>query len=104
MGKVVVTLGEMMLRLLPVNNLRIEQAFSFVGDHFYQVHVNDNDRKRQQNLVPGDGTFDFEKFFNHLQRIGYEGVVSAELSSDYTLNPQPAVEETIRPLDKWMSR
>jgi sugar phosphate isomerase/epimerase len=104
MGIVVVTLGEMMLRLMPVNNLRIEQAFSLVGDHFYQVHVNDNDGKRQQNLVLGDGIFIFKKIFNHLQRIGYEGFVSAELNCGYTMNPQPAVEETNRPLDIWMSR
>jgi len=80
----------------------IEQAFSLVKDRLYQVHVSDNDGKRQQNLIPGDGNFNFEKFFGQLQAIDYQGVVSAELGGDYAMNPIPAVKETARRLTQWL--
>jgi protein FrlC len=80
----------------------IEQALSLVGNRLFQVHVNDNDGKRQLNQIPGDGSFDFSMFFRLLHSIGYQGVVSAELSGEYAMDPIPAVEETARRLSKWI--
>lgn len=80
----------------------IEQALSSVGNYLFQVHINDNDGKNQQNLVPGEGTFNFEEFFTQLKKIGYNGVVSAELTSDYGQQIQPAVEKTIQLLKMWL--
>jgi len=79
----------------------IEQALFLAGDRLFQVHINDNDGKHQQNLVPGDGTFDFTKFFVELKKIGYKGVLSAELTSDYGLQIQPAIEKTAQLLKMW---
>lgn len=80
-----------------------DQALALAGNKLFQVHVNDNDGKRQQNLVPGNGIFNFEEFFRNLQQIGFDGVVTAELSGDFASNPQPVVEETARRLKKWLS-
>ena len=81
----------------------IEQAFTLVGDRLLQVHVNDNDGIKQQNLIPGDGAFDFD-LFNILRQKGYNGVISAELSSEYGQNPFPVVEETARRLEGWLGK
>ncbi len=80
----------------------IERALSVVGERLFQVHVNDNDGKRQLNQIPGDGSFDFSKFFRLIHSIGYQGVISAELSGEYAMDPIPAVEETARRLSKWI--
>lgn len=80
----------------------IDQALENAGGHLLQIHVNDNDGKKQQNLIPGDGTFSFETFFEKLRKTGFDGVVSAELSTDYGLNVQPVIEETSRRLSNWL--
>ncbi len=80
----------------------IDEALDIVGERLFLVHVNDNDGKRQQNLIPGDGTFDFAAFFAGLRRRGFDGVVSAELSAEYALAPDPPVQETARRLRPWV--
>ena len=72
-----------------------EEAIRRAGDRLLQVHVNDNDGRQQQNLIPGDGTFDFVGFINALRAAGYEGCLSAELGRQYALDPDPAVSLTI---------
>jgi protein FrlC len=71
-----------------------EQAVDILGPLLWQVHVNDNDGRRQQNLVPGEGTFDFGGFLKKLRAVNYEGYLSAELAWDYTLDPLPAVQRS----------
>jgi fructoselysine 3-epimerase len=73
-----------------------EEAVERLGDLLLQVHVNDNDGRRQQNLIPGEGTVDFGRLIQLLQATGYEGFLSAELAWDYTANPVPAVTEAAR--------
>jgi protein FrlC len=76
----------------------METALALTGDRLYQVHVNDNNGRRQQNLMPGDGTFDFERFFRLLTQHGYDGYLTAELGWEYTLDPDPAVQQIARVL------
>jgi protein FrlC len=71
-----------------------EQAAKTLGPLLLQVHVNDNDGMRQQNLIPGEGTFDFRGFLAILNGAGYNGFLSLELGWDYTLDPLPAVRES----------
>ncbi len=66
-------------------------AVELAGDRLFQVHVNDNDGQHQQNLVPGDGSFDFAGFVEALRGAGYAGFITAELGWHYTLDPDPAV-------------
>ncbi|NPV87615.1 MAG: sugar phosphate isomerase/epimerase [Anaerolineae bacterium] len=88
---------------LHLSNETFDQALDILSEKLFLVQVNDNDGKRQQNLVPGDGTFDFKAFFSALRQRGFDGVVSAELSADYALNPDPPVQETIRRLRAWIN-
>lgn len=73
-----------------------EEAVKELGGLLFQFHVDDNDGHRQQNLIPGEGTFDFEGLICLLHTTGFDGFLSVELAWDYTLNPVPAVEEAAK--------
>jgi protein FrlC len=74
----------------------IRQAVQLAGQHLLQFHINDNDGVRQQNLIPGEGTFDFQTLIEVLHESGYGGVLSVELGYHYTHEPEPAVHEALR--------
>jgi sugar phosphate isomerase/epimerase len=69
----------------------IADAVRIPGERLLQVHVNDNDGEHQQNLVPGAGTFPFDRLITELREVGYSGVLTAELGYHYTFDPDPAV-------------
>jgi sugar phosphate isomerase/epimerase len=71
-------------------------AIECLGNLLLQFHVNDNDGRRQQNLIPGEGTVDFDGVIRLLRAVGYGGFLSVELAWDYTANPVPAVTEAAR--------
>ena len=53
-----------------------------------QVHVNDNEGgQKQQNLIPGDGTYDFGSLIQVLREHNFSGFLSAELSKGYADDP-----------------
>jgi protein FrlC len=80
-----------------------EEIFTTLNKYILQVHVNDNHGKgHQQNLIPGEGTFDFVGFINVLVRFGYKGFISAELSKEYSLDVEPALSTTAQRLKEWM--
>jgi len=72
------------------------QAVEACGTRLLQVHVNDNDGKSQQNLILGEGSFDFAGFIQLLQAHHYQGYLTTELGWSYTLEPVPAVREMAR--------
>jgi len=72
----------------------VEAALKNLGSLLLQVHVNDNDGLQQQNLIPGDGTIDFQGLIGLLSATGYSGFLSAELAWDYSLNPVPPIRKT----------
>lgn len=71
----------------------MEDAIKHTENRLYQVHINDNDGKYQQNLMPGEGTFDFRHFLGLLSLYRYDGYLTAELGWEYTLEPDPAVRK-----------
>jgi protein FrlC len=75
-----------------------QEAVQLLGDHLLQLHVNDNDGMQQQNLVPGEGTFNFRELIDTLYQTNFDGVLSAELGYHYTLEPDPAVQLTAQRL------
>jgi protein FrlC len=81
----------------------IQDIFETLGDRMLQIHVNDNDGgHRQQNLIPGDGTFDFQALITYLKGIGYEGFLSAELSKEYADDVEAALTTTANRMRAWM--
>lgn len=73
-----------------------QEAVGRLGERLLQVHVNDNDGTRQQNLILGEGTFDFPGFLGTLRASGYDGFLTAELGWTYTRDPFPAVQKMAR--------
>lgn len=80
----------------------ISDALQCVGDRLLQFHVNDNDGKVQQNLVPGDGSFDFPAFLKALRQERFRGTLTVELGYHYTNDPDPAAQESARRLRSWL--
>lgn len=72
-----------------------DQAVVDLGPYLYHVHLDDNNGCRDQHLVPGEGDCDIKSFFGALQSVGYDGYVTAELSFDYTLEPDKASSLTL---------
>ncbi|NLE45514.1 MAG: TIM barrel protein [Chloroflexi bacterium] len=80
-----------------------EEVLDKLGDLLLQVHVNDNVGVReQQNLIPGEGTFDFPSLIGVLKEHGYTGFLSAELTKGYADDPEPALRTTIERLRAWL--
>jgi protein FrlC len=80
-----------------------EDMIDLLGDLLLQVHVNDNHgEEKQQNLVPGEGTYDFPKLIHALKECGYSGFLSAELSKEYAADPEPALRTTASRLKAWL--
>jgi fructoselysine 3-epimerase len=78
------------------------QMVEKLGSLLLQVHVNDNQgEERQQNLIPGEGTFDFAGMMSYLKSCAFPGFISAELSKEYSANPEPALRTTVERLRAW---
>lgn len=80
-----------------------EDILAKLGDLMLQIHVNDNNGgKAQQNLIPGEGTYDFKGLMQILKKYDYRGFLSAELSKEYAADPEPALKTTADHLREWM--
>jgi protein FrlC len=78
------------------------QAIRAAGTRLFHVHVDDNLGQRDQHLVPGDGTCHFQELIACLREAGYSGALSAELSWDYILDPEPPAREAAQRLRAWL--
>lgn len=80
-----------------------EDIFTKLEGLVLQVHVNDNQGvHHQQNLIPGEGTFDFPGLIKVLKRHHYTGFLSAELSKEYAQEPESALRTTAERMRAWM--
>lgn len=80
-----------------------EDIFTKLDGLVLQVHVNDNQGvHHQQNLIPGEGTFDFPDLIKVLKRHHYTGFLSAELSKEYAQEPESALRTTAERMRAWM--
>jgi len=80
----------------------IAQVVQTLGDRIFHIHVDDNNGLRDQHLIPGDGNFDFASFIAALREVSYDGYLAAELSWDYTLDPDSAARITIQRLKDFL--
>jgi protein FrlC len=80
-----------------------QDAMDKLGTLLLQIHINDNQgRHKQQNLIPGEGTFDFKNLIRVLKQKNYSGFLSAELSREYSDDPAPALRTTLDRLITWI--
>jgi protein FrlC len=81
----------------------LQDAVAKLNGSLLQVHVNDNaGGSKQQNLIPGDGTYNFQESIRILMKSGYSGYLSAELSKEYSDDPAPALRTTAERLRAWI--
>ncbi len=79
------------------------QMLETLGSLLLQIHVNDNHaEKNQENLIPGEGTFDFAGMIATLKEFGYSGFLSAELSKEYSDRAEAALTQTAERMRGWM--
>jgi fructoselysine 3-epimerase len=79
-----------------------ETAVTSLGDRLLQVHVNDNDGRQQQNLVPGDGTFEFARLRAALRAARFDGFLTVELGHHFIFDPDPAAQSAVQRLRAWL--
>ncbi len=82
----------------------IRKIFSNFGEKILQIHINDNNGNyRQQNLIPGEGTYDFPYLIRCLKDVGYAGFLSVELSKEYANEAETALAMTVERLNNWIN-
>ena len=78
------------------------QVLGKLKDRFLQIHVSDHHGVKQQNLIPGEGTYDFADLMRALLEYNYTGFISAELSREYADEPLTALRTTAQRLRGWI--
>jgi protein FrlC len=79
-------------------------AVRLLRDKLFHVHVDDNDGVRDQHLVPGEGNFEFPPFVAALRNASYDGCLAAELSWDYTFDPDPPARLTVEHMSRLLNQ
>ena len=77
-----------------VNGENLAEVVLSLKEVPFHIHIDDNHGDSDAHLIPGEGNVDFGPFVQALKEIDYQGFVSAELGFQYTLDPDPAVEQT----------
>ena len=77
-----------------LNDEDLAQVVTRLQDVPLHIHIDDNTGDADAHLIPGDGSIDFAPFVQALRDIDYQGFVSAELGFQYTVDPDPAVQNT----------
>lgn len=57
--------------------------FEFFKDRIFAVHLHDNDQSDDLHLMPYDGTLDWEKTIENLNKCNYTGPVTLEVTYRY---------------------
>lgn len=80
-----------------------DEIMTKLGDLVLQVHINDNQGgEKQQNLIPGEGTYDFPSLIRVLRKHGFAGFLSAELSREYADDPEPPLRLSAERVRAWL--
>lgn len=87
---------------LHVTKESLAESLAKLKDRFLQIHVSDHQGPRQQNLIPGEGTYDFGEMMRVLVEHNYTGFISAELSREYADEPLSALRTTAERLRGWI--
>lgn len=83
---------------------KTDEVIHELGDKLYHIHLDDNNGKRDQHLIPGDGIFDFPSLITSLISVNYKGYLGVELGWDYTIDPDPAARLAEKRLRDFISQ
>lgn len=70
-----------------------------VAEHLITTHVHDNDRKKDDHLVPFEGKIDWDAALMSMQKIGYDGTYLMELRN--TSEPATVLEQARRARERF---
>lgn len=59
----------------------VVDAIETVSEHLIATHVNDNDGRLDQHLLPFDGTIDWPAALTAIQKVGYDGTMMMEIAA-----------------------
>lgn len=71
-------------------------AIETVSEHLLTVHVHDNRGRSDDHLLPFDGTIDWAAALTTLQKVGYEGPITFEVTARGTTKDTLAKARTAR--------
>jgi protein FrlC len=83
-----------------VNKELFSDAVRLLGDHIKHIHIDDNHGYNDDHLIPGEGNINFEKVILDLKKINYKGFLTVELGFGYTIDPDKAVYQSLKYLNK----
>jgi sugar phosphate isomerase/epimerase len=70
-----------------------------VAEHLITTHVHDNNRKKDDHLVPFDGKIDWDAALMSMQKIGFEGTYLMELRN--TSEPRAVLDQARRARERF---
>jgi sugar phosphate isomerase/epimerase len=70
-----------------------------VAEHLITTHVHDNNRKKDDHLVPFDGKIDLDAALMSMQKIGFEGTYLMELRN--TSEPRAVLDQARRARERF---
>ena len=79
-----------------IQQLDQAQALAALGPHLIATHVQDNDGRSDQHLLPFEGTIDWANLMGGLRAIGWEGLFNLEVPGAFGRVPLPAREAKLR--------
>jgi sugar phosphate isomerase/epimerase len=72
----------------------VVDAVETLSGHVITTHLHDNDGRRDDHLVPYDGTIDWAQTLTSVQKVGYEGTLVMEVANTGT--PAAVLEKARR--------
>ncbi|MDA3823071.1 MAG: sugar phosphate isomerase/epimerase [Bacteroidales bacterium] len=79
-----------------VNGEKFEEVIPACSNYPLHIHLDDNNGDIDAHLVPGEGTVDFTSLAKELNKIGYNGYMSAELGTKYIMDPNEACRQSLQ--------
>ena len=76
----------------------MSEAIEKIGERLFTIHWHDNDRSRDQHVLPGRGTIDWGDFFTALNKLGWDRPVCLEARWDPDMAPEEFVSLARRAL------
>jgi len=83
-----------------VNKESFSDAVRLLGEHIKHIHIDDNLGYNDDHLIPGEGNINFEKVILDLKKINYKAFLTVELGFGYTIDPDRAVYQSLKYLNK----
>lgn len=80
----------------------IEGAVGTLAGRIWNLHVEDLPGRKHYHMIPGEGTFDWQKLKRALEKINYDRFLTVELYT-HTAEPQLAAERSFAFLNRLFS-